>query len=137
MLYDFETTWKKYAGTLQEQFGPRVSVAFAPCNVIAPLSDEQNRRVDIADTHLLLFFYVCHETSGLHKTAGLPFYAEVARQAAPGSLVVFADVQTHSAAHLARVVAAMAAQRAVEQLPTTRRHAAEVVILRFGERKVV
>ena len=132
-LFDYEVTWKKYVATLNELFGERVCASFAPCNVTQPLEHDENRRVASLDlVDLFMFFYVCHETSSKQKPH-LPFYADVARRARPGSIVVFAEVQVHAAAHLARVAAAMASQREVTELAVSRRHAAELLILRFGE----
>lgn len=59
--------------------------------VTVPLCDEANRSVtDLAQLDLLLFFYVCHETSARLCTS---FYGELAVAVKTGAVVVFADVQ--------------------------------------------
>lgn len=130
-LFDYETTWKKYTHTLQEQFGPRVQLSFSPCNVTLALEEDENRRVDVTDTDLLMFFYVCHETSSLAIASDLVFYTDVARCAKAGSVLLFADVQEKSRAHLLAILRAMAAVRMVVQLPLPRSYAAEVLAFQF------
>ena len=59
--------------------------------VCVPLSDEANFSVtDLAQLDLLLFFYICHETSARLCTS---FYGELAVAVKTGAVVVFADVQ--------------------------------------------
>lgn len=131
-LYDYEATWKRYTKTLAGLFQPTVAdLCFHPCNVTVPLNDAENRKVDVGGVQLLLFFYVCHETSLLARKGGHQFYSDVARQATDGAIVIIADVTDRSRADLQLVADAMAKERRIELLQLTRVHKAEVVAFRI------
>lgn len=134
-LYDYEASWKRYLKTLGEVFGERVGLSFLPCDVTQPLGTVHeagghawggvNCKIDVSESDLILFFYVCHETS--LRQMNLRFYADVAAAAKAGAVVVLADVKGQSAAHLGRVVAAMAAVRAILPLRLSKSHNSEVL----------
>jgi hypothetical protein len=118
VLYDYEPSWKKYTKTLSDLLGPHIEpVTFHLCDVTQSLYGNQNYRnqkVDVSDTDLILFFYVCHETSQRQpdKTT-LTFYQEVALAAKPNALVVIADVKTRSRQCLEQVLQTMSSVRTV------------------------
>lgn len=132
-LYDREPTWKRYVQLLGQLFASagKVCLNSAVCDVTTKLDHNSNYKVDLADVDLMLFFYVCHETSSLASQAGHCFYADVARLAKPGAVVVIADVMQHSQSAIAEVVSPMQAVRQIESLPTKRSHNACVCAFRF------
>lgn len=129
-LYDYEKSWKRYLKTLSDFFLPAVELSFFPCDVTASLHAEMNRKVDVSTVDLLLLFYVCHETS--QRRESLSFYEDLAMQAKEGAVVVIADVQSHSASHLADVMRCMASKRTLCPLQLKRQHPAEVLAFRLG-----
>ena len=123
-LLDFEPQWGAYEPTLAELFRPlHATVDFSTCDVCAPLSEVEAplkaaamttrwaaNRSAAAKLHgadLLVFAYVCHETSRAAALSGHAFYCDLAVGAQPGALLLFADVQGRSASALAAVHAAM------------------------------
>eukprot|EP00961_Rhodomonas_salina_P214693 2899363-Rhodomonas_salina.1 len=129
VLYDYEKSWKRYLKTLSDLFAPAVYLDFQPCDVTQTLDAEVNRKVEIAEVDLLLFFYVCHETSQRNK---MSFYRDVATRAKEGALVVIADVHSHSRSHLAEVVRCMAEKRKILPLPLKKpQNTAEVLAFRL------
>jgi hypothetical protein len=132
-LYDREPTWKRYAQLLSQLFASagQVCLNSAVCDVTQNFEHNSNYKVDLADTDLMLFFYVCHETSSMASRAGHCFYTDVARRAKPGAVVVIADVMEHSQSAIDEVISAMQAVRRIEGLPTKRSHNAYVCAFRF------
>ena len=113
-LLDFEPQWGGYAATLAALFRPRhATVDFSTCDVCAPLSGgaewAANRAAapPLYGADLLVFAYVCHETSRAATLSGHAFYRDLAVGARAGTLLLFADVQGRSASALAAVHAAM------------------------------
>ncbi|KAF0715893.1 Aste57867_3115 [Aphanomyces stellatus] len=129
-LYDYETSWKRYAKTLDDLFGDMVSVSFAPCDVTQPVDSEPNRRVtDLDAVDILLFCFVCHETSARQRT--LQFYMDIAQAAKSGALVVLADVKTKSKECLEQVAQAMGTVRRIVRLPLSKAPTAEALVFRL------
>ncbi|OQR97593.1 hypothetical protein ACHHYP_10157 [Achlya hypogyna] len=129
-LFDYETSWKRYTKTLDELFGPAVDVCFRPCDVTQPLAADANRHVcDVEGMDILLFCYVCHETSARQTT--LEFYTDLASQAKPGAVVVLADVKTTSRHCLEQVAQAMGGARRLTRLSLSKPPNAEAIVLRF------
>ena len=121
-LLDFEPQWGGYAPTLAALFRPRhATVDFSTCDVCAPLSGgaewAANRAAaaPLYGADLLVFAYVCHETSRAAALSGHAFYRDLAVGARAGALLLFADVQSRSAAALAAVYAAMEEAVAVSE----------------------
>lgn len=147
-LYDNEPSWKKYISTLASHFGEGVSVSFRLCDVttglaspscddIIPMDDDyrtvvKNRNVNVDDVDLLLFFYVCNETSdaACHDNAWT-FYTDVASRAKVGAVVILADVKSHSALVLTAVMEAMMRVRKCKILKCRGSHQAEVRVFQF------
>ncbi|RHY27681.1 hypothetical protein DYB32_006618 [Aphanomyces invadans] len=130
ILYDYETSWKRYAKTLDDLYGNAVSVSFAPCDVTHPLGTDPNRRVtDIESMDVLLFCFVCHETSARQRN--LQFYLDIAAGAQAGALVVLADVKTKSKECLEQVTHAMSSVRRIQRLPLSKPPTAEAIVFRF------
>jgi hypothetical protein len=102
-----------------------VTVSFAPCDVTTTLpppssasgadgtsdsggggggdgidsyayAHSANSKVLVEGVNLMLFFYVCHETSAAARKDGFSFYKSLAKRASKGAVVVIADVMTHS-----------------------------------------
>lgn len=106
-------------------------LCFQPCDVTQPLNAPENRKVGLRGVQLILFFYVCHETSIKARAGGLQFYIDVATEADAGAVVVLADVKERSRADLALVVAAMRGVRTLVPLATVHPHSAEVMAFRL------
>ena len=88
----------------------------------------QNHHVDVSCTDLLLFFYVCHETSVLSKSRGeWQFYRDLALRAKTGAVVVMADVMGSSAEVLKTILGVMTSVRPVKILTFKGRYQAEVL----------
>ncbi|RHY12538.1 hypothetical protein DYB25_002251 [Aphanomyces astaci] len=129
VLFDYETSWKRYVKTLDDLYGDAVSVSFAPCDVTHPLDTEPNRHVSEIETmDILLFCFVCHETSARQRN--LQFYLDVATAAKVGALVILADVKTKSKECLEQVAIAMASVRRIQRLTLSKAPTAEAVVLR-------
>lgn len=135
VLYDRETSWKRYLVSLRELFGQRILLNFAPCDVTQSVSHHSNMKVCVADVDLMLFFYVCHETSALTEQSEHVFYIDIAKAAKAGCIVVIADVLDHSRDAIAAVTAAFKSVREVEEMPLKRDHNTHVVALRFSSAK--
>jgi hypothetical protein len=149
VLFDYEKSWRRYETTLRSLFGAGVDVAFAPCDVSAPIEAENvNRRVfggqrvrrsgpkiSVRDLDVLAFMYVCHETWTRAEASDLVFYRQLATMAKTGCLVVICDVMGKSRATLERIAAAMTDARggAAHRVNVPNRHRASVLVLRLGE----
>jgi hypothetical protein len=133
ILYDREPTWKRYLQVLSRLFqsAGRVALSFAPCDVTLCLGDEKNSKVDVTDADLLLFFYVCHETSIASAASQHCFYVDLARAAKRGAVVIIADVMKHSQTALQEVFAAMSKVRSLELLRMKKDHSACVHAFRI------
>ena len=83
-------------GSLQEDLLPSLPSSLSE-------HSELLRNLDI-----VLFFYVCHETSRASRQGNFAFYRDLGRHLKDGSMVVIADVKTHSKQDLDMVAAALA-----------------------------
>ena len=135
ILYDFEKSWKRYTSTLETAFVQvgRVSLQFFPCDVTRGVDDYANFKVEIQGVSLLLFFYVCHETSILSRKGKMAFYKDISIRADRGAVVIMADVKGHSAQDLSFAADAMKGERKVTPLLFSRPHNAEVLAFRFDD----
>ncbi|OQS00346.1 nuclear ribonuclease Z [Thraustotheca clavata] len=125
-LFDYETSWKRYVKTLDSLFGDAVNVNFRPCDVTQPVNSDANRHVCEVDTmDILLFCYVCHETSSRQTT--LQFYTDIALNAKSGAFVILADVKTTSKRCLEEVATTMIQARRIERLNLSKPPNAEVI----------
>lgn len=131
MLYDREKTWKRYLKVLQSVFGEKVLLDFAPCDVTQSLGAGTNQRVSVENCDLLLFFYVCNETSVQTAASEYAFYTELAMSAKPGCLVVIADVMLHSELAISNVVSAIRATRACDEVAVDGNHNAQIAVLKM------
>jgi SAM-dependent methyltransferase len=137
-LYDFERTWKRYLGTLQASVaavvGDSVTLDFQPCDVTRSLLHEGNRKVvDVEELDLILFFYVCHETSTAANAQQLVFYKDLAKRCKPGCIVVCTDVTHHSRQDLELVKQALGTNRTLQALTPSKAHNAEVLAFQYLE----
>jgi hypothetical protein len=113
-LLDLEPQWKAYVQPLGKLMAPKgVDVSFHTCDVTAELAagTVQGKNKGVAElvqaADLLVFSYVCNETSLKSQQSGWTFYKSLATLCRPGALLLFADVMQHSQPALAAVSAAV------------------------------
>jgi hypothetical protein len=100
-LADLEGSWKRHLARLQTLFAPDCVASFAKCDVTKGIDHPTNQHVRplLSSARLLLFAYVCHETSMACSRQGHAFYKGLAAEAlqTPGTVLLFLDVMQHSA----------------------------------------
>ncbi|MDP2434462.1 MAG: hypothetical protein Q8P67_01820 [archaeon] len=122
-LCDKESTWKYYLETLRGLFaGDVASLSFDTCDSTVALDAAQNARtaVALAAADVVVFAYVCNETSELSRARGHCFYEGMAGVLKRDALLVFLDVLRESAAVLDGIVALLKRSRELQVLDCAR-----------------
>ena len=94
-LLDREPQWKHYTSTLARYFEPMgASVDFSPCDVVASMGDDCQAEVTLklSRADLLIFSYVCHETSHAAAANDWSFYRGLATRCKSGTVLLFFDI---------------------------------------------
>ena len=114
------------------------SVECQPCDVTKSLhSEKHNRQVlleHLQNLDLLMFFYVCNETSRATKEGNFQFFRDLSEVLQDGVVVLIVDVKSWSSEHLKMVASALSGQRKVTYLSPSKSsiyNSAEVVAFRY------
>lgn len=109
-LLDREPQWKHYTSTLARYFEPMgASVDFSPCDVVASMGDDCQAEVTLklSRADLLIFSYVCHETSHAAAANDWSFYRGLATRCKSGTVLLFFDIIGRSSQCFDDLTAAM------------------------------
>ena len=93
-LLDNEPQWKYYVATVERLCAPLgATVDFSSCDVVRDLAEcPETVRAKLACADLLVFCYVCHETSEAASAGGHLFYCGLTHHCKDGALLVFFDI---------------------------------------------